>query len=354
MSLAGAAQALGIPEALVQRSAAARAQETGMSVDEILAAWAGGEVVDSAPAPKPDEPEKPPAEETAQEETAPAEPAAETAPPVIVEDDQALEPVVAAASRVTPAEVTAAEAAFLPEVVTVPTAGIRERTNFTLPRWLFGLMLIIPAFALFTLGGSATGVCGDATELETDVVTGEIVNCDGSEFTGSGIGGGSTDFIALGEAVYNGSAVGGVNCSGCHGANGGGGSGPALNGVLTTFGRCADHEEWVRLGSNGFQAAGETTYGDTNKPVGGAGIMPAHASLTDEQLASVSAFERVRFGGGSPDVVLADCGLTEDEEAGDGSGTTVPGEEGSGTTVPGEEGSGTTVPGEDGSGTTVG
>ena len=37
-----AAEALGIPEALVQRSAAARAAETGATVDEVLAAWAGG------------------------------------------------------------------------------------------------------------------------------------------------------------------------------------------------------------------------------------------------------------------------------------------------------------------------
>jgi cytochrome c oxidase cbb3-type subunit II len=37
-----AADALGIPEAIVQRSAAARAEETGMTVDEVLAAWAGG------------------------------------------------------------------------------------------------------------------------------------------------------------------------------------------------------------------------------------------------------------------------------------------------------------------------
>jgi len=39
---AAAAAALGIPEAIVQRSAAARAEETGMTVDEVLAAWAGG------------------------------------------------------------------------------------------------------------------------------------------------------------------------------------------------------------------------------------------------------------------------------------------------------------------------
>jgi hypothetical protein len=39
---AAAAAALGLPEAIVQRSAAARAAETGMSEDDVLAAWAGG------------------------------------------------------------------------------------------------------------------------------------------------------------------------------------------------------------------------------------------------------------------------------------------------------------------------
>jgi len=52
--LAAAAAALGLPETLVQRSAEARAAETGASVDDILAQWAGGEV---APAP-PAEPEE--------------------------------------------------------------------------------------------------------------------------------------------------------------------------------------------------------------------------------------------------------------------------------------------------------
>ena len=40
--LDAAAAALGLPEALVKRSAEARATETGATVDEILAAWAGG------------------------------------------------------------------------------------------------------------------------------------------------------------------------------------------------------------------------------------------------------------------------------------------------------------------------
>lgn len=49
--LTAAAAAMGLPESLVQRSAEARAAETGGSVDEILAAWAGGAPAPSAPQP---------------------------------------------------------------------------------------------------------------------------------------------------------------------------------------------------------------------------------------------------------------------------------------------------------------
>jgi len=330
--LAAAAAALGVPEALVQRSAAARATATGMTVDEILTAWAGGGTVagdvaaepaaapepsaaaSDAPATEASEPE--PGPET---EAPPATPAAAPAP-------SAPTPGVTTRAPI-PAEVSAAEAANLPEVVTVPTAGIRERTNFVFPKWLAAVMLIIPLFALFALGGSATGTCGEATELQTDVVSGEIVNCDGSEFTGSGVGGGGTDYLALGERVYNGE---GATCAGCHGAGGGGGVGPALTGVLTTFGVCTDHVEWVRLGTEGFQQEGRATYGDTNKPVGGGGTMPAHLSLSEEQLAAVVVFERVRFGGAEPDQTLIDCGVSPEEPPAEGEGEEPPteGEEG--------------------------
>ena len=40
--LSAAAAALGLPEELVQRSAEARSSETGATVDDVLAAWAGG------------------------------------------------------------------------------------------------------------------------------------------------------------------------------------------------------------------------------------------------------------------------------------------------------------------------
>ena len=309
--LSSAAAALDLPEALVQRSAEARAQSTGASVEEVLAAWAGGADIPAAKAPI-----EPPETDTTTIEQA-TEPAADQSPePQPAEADApASTEVMAAHPAPAPSEVTAAEAAGLSEVITVPTAGIRERTNFTIPRWLVATMLIIPTFALYALGSSATGTCGEATELSADVVSGEIVNCDGSEFVGSGAGGGTTDFIGLGEGIYVGTAVSGVNCAGCHGA---GGVGPPLTGVLTTFSSCTDHLEWVRVGTPGFQALGRSTYGDTDKPVGGGGVMPPHASLSADQLAAVAAFERVRFGGGDTDQVLEDCGLVTPEEGADG------------------------------------
>jgi len=295
MSLVAAAAAMGLPEVLVQRSAEARAADTGASVDEILAAWAGGETVVASAAPEPvTEPEA--VLETPDDVDTP-EP---TPPPSIAEPASTPSENAVVARAPIPTEVTAAEAARLSEVVTVPTAGIKERTNFVIPKWLAAVMLVVPLFALFALGGASTGACGEATELDTNVVTGEIVNCDGSEFTGSQIGGGGTDFIALGGDIYNGVAITGVNCAGCHGVNGqGAGSFPALTGVLTTFGACVDHLEWVTLGSGGFTEQG--SYGDTSKPVGGG--MPAFGgSLSADQIAAVAAFERVRFGWPRPGI----------------------------------------------------
>ncbi len=321
--LSAAAAALGIPEAIVQRSAAARAAETGMTVDEVLAAWAGGGSVAGSPAAPSEEAPAASAEApAATEEEAPPSPPAAVLPP---SGGEMAEPVAAVPSgpvtrSPVPAEVTAAEAAGLPEVITVPTAGIRERTNLAIPRWLAAVMLIIPAFALFALGGSATGECGENTELATNVITGQVVNCDGTEFTGSGAGGGGGDFIAMGEDVY----LNVASCDGCHGAQGQGGVGPGFSGVVTTFGSCTDHIEWVTLGSVGFQGEGRSTYGDTDKPI--AGGMPAFGTtLTEEQLASAVAFERVRFGGADPTETLTDCGLAPAEgEEGEAPGETTP------------------------------
>ena len=90
---AAAAAALGIPEAIVMRSAAARAAETGMSVDEVLGAWAGGGSIDAPAAPAPPE----------DAASQPAEPAAEPAPPqaapeVVIEVPAAATPIPETAS----------------------------------------------------------------------------------------------------------------------------------------------------------------------------------------------------------------------------------------------------------------
>ncbi len=78
--LAAAAAALGLPEALVQRSAEARAAETGQSVDDLYTAWAGGEAAPAPEAPAA-EPEPAPSEEPAPEAPDAEAPAAPT--PVI-------------------------------------------------------------------------------------------------------------------------------------------------------------------------------------------------------------------------------------------------------------------------------
>lgn len=85
--LASAAAALGLPEALVQRSAEARAAETGASVEDIYAQWAGGEAAPapaSPAAPEPAaEPDSAPPGEPEAPEPEPAEPA--PAPEVTIE-----------------------------------------------------------------------------------------------------------------------------------------------------------------------------------------------------------------------------------------------------------------------------
>lgn len=90
--VSAAADAMGLPEALVERSVEARAAASGSSVDDLLAAWAGGEAPPSPPDDKPAEGADEPAEETAEETAEPdvaEEPAPdreEAAPPEIVVD----------------------------------------------------------------------------------------------------------------------------------------------------------------------------------------------------------------------------------------------------------------------------
>lgn len=305
--LAAAAAAMGTPEELVERSAAARAAAAGVSTEEILAAWAGG-----APAPAGTAPAAPSPDPVPSEAAGPAPPAE----PSPVVPAAAPVPVPAAASVAAPPvpeRVGVAEAGDYRAVTTVPAAGILERTSAALPRWLGLLFVTVPLVGLTYLISFAGGpTCGEGGALAVDRLTGAVENCDGSEFAAAG-GAGGVDIRAVigqGQAVYGAPS----SCSSCHGAGGGGGTGPALAGeVLSTFAMCTDHLEWVRLGTTGFEAANRTTYGDTGKPVGAGGQMPAFDNLTEEELTAVVFFERVVFGGQDPAAAVTDCGLADPE-----------------------------------------
>ena len=108
---AAAAAALGIPEAIVMRSAAARAAETGMTVDDVLSAWAGGGSVGVPSAP-------PPSTEAAgvpEEEAPPSAGEAPAGPPA----EQGDSPPAAAATISVP-QVSAAPIGKPPVLVTGP------------------------------------------------------------------------------------------------------------------------------------------------------------------------------------------------------------------------------------------
>jgi len=281
------ADEFGYPADLVERAAAARAQASGTTTEGLLQQWAGGEA--AAPAP------------VATAEAPPAvEPAA--AEPEIIEDAgpqvEVLEPV-AAEEPVTEAAVGHADEDEDEEAASSVLAGF--------PSWLAAAFIVIPILALTYAALAPDGpACGVSGQLALDPVTGEAVNCDGTPY-----GVEIVNFFAVGEQLYA------QRCSSCHGADGGGGAGPALAGgaVLATFpgGQCESHVAWVSLGSTGWP---DPTYGVLGKPVGGFGAaMPGFGDiLTQEDIAAISLYERVFFGAQPLPEGLDDCGLNEPGE----------------------------------------
>ncbi len=85
--LSKVAEILKAPEELVQRSAEARAEASGKSVDEVLQSWAGGEAIESSPA------AETPVEEAQAEEVVEEAPVEEVIEETPVEEAQAEEVV---------------------------------------------------------------------------------------------------------------------------------------------------------------------------------------------------------------------------------------------------------------------
>jgi mono/diheme cytochrome c family protein len=296
--LAKVAEILGAPETLVQRSAEARAEASGNTVEEVLQSWAGGEAI-AASAPSAEEA---PVEEVKEEVVVEEAPVEEVKEEAVVEEA----PVVKSVT-------TKVETVIKKVSMANNTMGIKLNTDTTLPRWLNFSFMIIPVFILIgMINTSGAQECGVNGILDVDRKSQQTVNCDGSPFEGKGVAStNAVNYVAVGQQVYSGAAA----CAGCHGANGGGGVGPSFIGgaLYTTFPTCADHAKWIQLGSAGWQAEVGAAYGaEDTISIGG---MPGfQGKLTEEELMAVVVFERVVFGGGNTEEVLIDCGLLETEE----------------------------------------
>ena len=301
--LAKVAEILGAPETLVQRSAEARAEASGNTVEEVLQSWAGGEAIAaSAPAAETSVAEEAPVEEVKEEVVAEEAPVEEVKEEVVVEEAPVAKSVT-----------TKVETVIKKVSMANNTMGIKLNTDTTLPRWLNFSFMIIPVFILIgMINTSGAQECGVNGILDVDRKSQQTVNCDGSPFEGKGVAStNAVNYVAVGQQVYSGAAA----CAGCHGANGGGGVGPSFIGgaLYTTFPTCADHAKWIQLGSAGWQAEVGAAYGaEDTISIGG---MPGfQGKLTEEELMAVVVFERVVFGGGNTEEVLIDCGLLETEE----------------------------------------
>ena len=296
--LSKVAEILNAPESLVQRSAEARAEASGKSVDEVLQSWAGGESVAAV--------EKTVEEPAPVEEAAPVEEIEKKEDKNEIVSEEKEKPQTLSSSRNT--KKITQKIAFANK-----TLSIKVNAETTLPRWLNVSFVLIPLFIVIgIINTSSTQECGENGILDIDRKSQLTINCDGSAFEGKGVGSASSiNYIALGQQIYSGAAA----CAGCHGVNGGGGVGPAFTGgeLYTTFPTCSDHALWIELGSAGWQADVGPAYGAEDKvSIGG---MPGFAGkLTEDELYAVVVFERVVFGGGDTNEVLEDCGLLETEE----------------------------------------
>ena len=99
-----------------------------------------------------------------------------------------------------------------------------------------------------------------------------------------------SEIIALGREVYEGNG----GCAGCHGAEGGGGIGPALadGAVLNSFVDWRDHVIWV---VNGSPPEGQVYNDEGDVSTEG---MPSNGDkLSARQILAVVYFERVGLGG---------------------------------------------------------
>ena len=165
------AEILNAPVDLVQRSAEARAAASGVSVDDVLSSWAGGESVAASAAPAP-------------EKEAPVEEAIEEAP---------VEEVVEEAVEETPKEVV--EEAEPEEVVEEVVEQVVELKNESALSFISGVLLV----GLFTFLFAFVIPKNQATDIVSDSLNNTVS---------------SSNEVIKGAEVYA-----ELNCQSCHTQN---------------------------------------------------------------------------------------------------------------------------------------
>lgn len=143
--LAAAAEALSAPAALVERSAQARADADGVSIDDVLAAWTGGGQPDITPEPTATTP--PPEPEPA----TPPEPVSAPEPETVPAPEPATAPMPAPTEERVPAAVTVLAA---PEEA--PVLEGRTESWITLLAGAVGLFVVAAVFAFLLPALDAT------------------------------------------------------------------------------------------------------------------------------------------------------------------------------------------------------
>ena len=193
-------------------------------------------------------------------DSASAETPAESSTAVEQASAPAAAPAVAASASVPdiPAEP-------VPEKVAPYVEAYKERKK--MPYWIAPVLLALPVWAMFYVG-----------TLER-------------------VPQGLTGLLGEGEELYVES-----QCSGCHGAEGGGGIGPALEGgeVHITFTSIEDQMAWILRGSTIVGTGNNYASADSVRERPVAGQMPGYGidgtmSLDVEQLLAVTLFERTQL-----------------------------------------------------------
>ena len=275
--LSAVAVARKMPESLVERSAKARAKKEGGTVDDVLLEWAAEEGLEVSPVASPQSPVGEPEvlEEASDALAADAGPPAKAVIPSPPEPEPVEEPE--------------------------PEEPASPRTRY--PAWLAAVLVVIPLLAvLYLVVVPNQPTCGSAGQLAIDPATGIAVGCNGGEY-----GVDDVSNFSIGAAVYE------AACAVCHGADGGGGAGPAMAGgaVLEAFpaSSCSTQIEWIALGSADWPDA---TYGANNTPVAG-GMPGFEGQLTELEIAQVTLYERVEFGGLEVGATETECGFEVEE-----------------------------------------